>query len=183
VDSAQLRIAFTWDGHPIPDSDVATVAVGPEPAGRGLRLEVDAPFHDEPPPPAAPGPCDRLWEFEVVEWFVAARSDGVWRYLEVELSPHGHHLVLRFDGRRNAVDRALPLEYRARIDRRAGRWHGAASVPARYLPTGAELVANAFSIHGPPECRAYRSATPLPGPAPDFHQPERFEPLFAKLER
>ncbi len=41
------------------------------------------------------------------------------RYLEVELSPHGQHLLLLLDGSRNTVESGLPLDdYTAQIGQR-----------------------------------------------------------------
>jgi hypothetical protein len=37
------------------------------------------------------------------------------RYIEIELGPHGHHLVLLLDGVRNAVAKLLPIKYNAAI--------------------------------------------------------------------
>ena len=48
-------------------------------------------------------------------------------------------------------------------------------MPQGYPPS--PWRANAYRIHGPPDARAYLAATPLPGPQPDFHQPQRFAPV------
>ena len=37
------------------------------------------------------------------------------RYVEIELGPHGHHIVLLLDGERNAVAKLLPIQYDAVI--------------------------------------------------------------------
>src|SRR5690349_13129517 len=96
-----LTIDRLWNGADASERERAAVALAWVPGG--LRIDVDAPFHGDPAPPARPGPCDRLWEFEVVELFLAgAASDGSpVPYTEVELSPHGHYLVLRLLGVRN----------------------------------------------------------------------------------
>lgn len=144
-----------------------------------LRIVVDAPSHGDPPPPGKPGPTPGLWNYEVVEVFLAESSDSseTVRYLEIELSPHGHHLVLRFEGVRNVVGQGMDLEYRARIDRAAGRWTGEALLPNDWLPPG-PLRVNAFAIHGVGERRRFLVSSPLPsGDAPDFHQPLEFPKL------
>jgi len=168
----ELSIDKTWDGQAARGDEIARVTLRRR--GGGVEILVDAPFHDDPPPPAAPGPTDRLWEFEVVEVFIAGANAMPPRYTEIELSPFGHHLVLRFVGVRNPVDRALQLAFTA--ERHAGRWSGRAVVPARYLPAQ-PWTANAFAIHGPRGSRRFLAAHPLPGAAPDFHQPERFPAL------
>jgi hypothetical protein len=169
-----LTIERLWNGADALERERAAVAVGWVPGG--LRIEVDAPFHGDPAPPARPGPCDRLWEFEVVEVFLAgASSPGAPQpYTEVELSPHGHYLVLRLLGVRNPVDLALPLAFRAEIE--GARWRGRAVVPFAYLPAG-ELIGNAYSIHGVGPRRRYLAAHAVPGERPDFHQLQHFAPL------
>ena len=53
---------------------------------------------------------DGLWDYEVVEVFFLGRSD---RYLEVEMSPHGHFLVLKLHGARKLVETMIPIDYHA----------------------------------------------------------------------
>ena len=165
----QLAIALTWDGRP---------AEGPTPrlslraAPDGLELEVDAPFHGDLPPPGAPGPTPRLWEHEVVELFIQGAQGGP--YTEVELGPHGHHLVLRLGAVRQVRDQLHPIAFTAEIT--GDRWTGRARLPRALLPPG-PWRGNATAIHGPPEGRVYQTWAPLPGPQPDFHQPARFRPL------
>jgi hypothetical protein len=95
------------------------------------------------------------------------------RYLELELSPHGHHLVLRLEGIRRPVEQGLTLDYSAVIDRDSGRWQGIAIVPLEWLPAAPRRV-NAFAIHGVGASRRFLAWSPLPGEEPDFHQPHRF---------
>jgi hypothetical protein len=168
----ELIIERLWNGEPAEAYEIAHILVRRH--GTGLELRVDAPWHRDPMPPAAAGPTDRLWEFEVVEFFVAMSGNPPHRYTEVELSPFGHHLVLRFLGARNVVDRALQLRYDA--ERADGRWSGRAVVPGHYLPPE-PWQANAFAIHGAGGERRFLAAHPLPGAGPDFHQPGRFAPL------
>ena len=171
--SLDLWIARTWQGADVPHAERARLAVSR--GGSGLAVAVEAPFHGDPPPPARPGPTDRLWEFEVVELFLAGPGPAAAvPYTEIELSPHGHHLVLRFVGVRNAIERALPLEFAAR--HAGGRWHGEARVPEAYLPPRPWRV-NAYALHGAGAARRYLAAHPVPGAAPDFHRPECFAPL------
>lgn len=163
-------IRTTWDGTPLPPHERAVVQVVD--GGDCLRLLVFAPFHDDPAPHGPPGPTRGLWEFEVVEWFLVGADT---RYLEVELGPRGHHLVLRLHGVRTVVDQALDM---TTTTRRCGQswWSGTADVPRTWIPHGPH-AANAYRIHGQGPARRYDASTPLPGPKPDYHQPDRFAPV------
>jgi hypothetical protein len=164
-----LRIERTWDGAPVAPSERATVEVVR--GGRALHIGVDAPFWGDPPPPGPPGPTPRLWEHEVVELFVLGAHE---RYLEVELGPHGHHLVLLLRGRRNVERQGLPLDYTARIE--GARWRAAARVPLDLLPPAAGR-ANAYLVHGAGAARRHLAAHAVPGAEPDFHRLECFGPF------
>lgn len=170
----ELCIASTWDGEAIPSAE--QVAIELCDAGDDLLLTIDAPFHDDPRPTGPVGSRDRLWEHEVVELFVAGRSDrlGRPRYTEVELSPHGHYLVMRLLGVRQVLAAGLPLEFKARVA--GGRWRGEAKLWKCLLPPGPHTV-NAYAIHGLGESRRHLALVPVPGERPDFHKLERFQPL------
>ena len=44
-------------------------------------------------------------------------SNNAEMYIELEFGPHGQHLVLLLDGRRNAIKYILPLTYRSQISK------------------------------------------------------------------
>lgn len=167
--TARLVVAHTWDGAPVGADERASVDLV---LGDGvLRVDVEAPWHGDPPPPGPPGPTPRLWEFEVVELFLLGADE---RYLELELGPHGHQLALQLRGRRNVEAQGLALAYAAA--RQGARWRGSARVPRAWLPPGLG-AANAYAIHGRGAGRRHLAAHPVPGPAPDFHRLDAFEPL------
>jgi len=116
----------------------------------------------------------------VVELFlVGAPSAGApVPYTEVELSPHGHYLVLRFEGVRRGVDAPAPVEVAAWIE--GDRWRGTARLPPELLPPEPWRV-NAFAIHGRGQHRSYLAMAPVPGPRPDFHRVELFPRLVLEL--
>lgn len=160
-----IRVAHRWDGAPLA-RPVATLRMEPGPV---WRIEVEADFFGDPAPPSPPGPTDRLWEHEVVELFLV--GDGE-RYTEIELGPHGHHLVLQLDGVRRVVRARIPIAYE--VTRTGDRWRGVARVDAALLPAPRRW--NAFAIHGVDAARRYCAAVPVPGPAPDFHRLDAFAP-------
>jgi hypothetical protein len=164
--AVRFDIASTWDGGSIPDSERITLTAWFE--EHALHLSVDAPYHGDSAPGLPPGPTPKLWNYEVVEFFLVG---GQGHYTEIEMGPHGHHLVLKLSGPREVVADSLPLKYEARIE--GVRWTATASLSMDHLPAG-PYRANACAIHGQGETRRYLSAVPLPGPAPDFHRLELF---------
>ena len=107
-------------------------------------------------------------EHEVVEVFVLGPGE---RYTEIELGPHGHHLVLRLHGARRPVESGIAIDYVA--VHRGPRWRGMARVPVGALPPRPWRL-NAYAIHGVGAARRYLVATPLGGDAPDFHRLDAF---------
>jgi len=174
---SELIVNQTWDGQPIDADERARVTL--EQSREGLRVEVHASFHGDPPPPNPPGSTDRLWEYEVVELFLLGTEQ---QYLELELGPHGHYLALRLRGPRNLEESGLALEYQARL--KGDRWTGRAQLPSSYLPASylasGPTAANAYAIHGQGSRRRYLAAHPVPGPHPDFHRLGCFRPLVWK---
>ncbi|MEM7587280.1 MAG: hypothetical protein AAF560_28090 [Acidobacteriota bacterium] len=182
----ELGINRTWNGLTIGSEERACITLRPR--RDGLGITADAPFHGDPAPPAEPGPCARLWSHEVVELFIVGgclpetpdeENPRQPCYTELELSPHGHYLLLRLRGVRRIVEEQLPISYRAQIVGR--RWRGEALLPWHLLPTPPHRV-NAFAIHGTASSRRYLARTPVPGREPDFHRLEYFEPLELGIE-
>lgn len=96
-----FTIGLTWDGKRL-EHRPANISLAPVTGTEEVRLSVSAPFYDDPPPPGGlPGQAYfGLWDYEVVEAFFLNDKD---QYLEVEFGPHGQHIVLLLDGRRNAI--------------------------------------------------------------------------------
>lgn len=168
-----MAIATTWDGQPV--ADAASVRVSWR---DGVVIEVDAPYAGDAAPSAAAGRTDGLWDFEVVEVFLASAATATARYLEVELGPHGHWLGLVLDGVRRRVAHDVVIDFAARIE--TGRWRGRASISreeiARVMGAGWSVGAvNVYAIRGSP--RRYDAAFPVPRgvfAGPDFHRLEHF---------
>lgn len=168
--NARLTIAQTWNGHPVPPAEQISVEL--ELRANGLLFDFAAPFYGDPAPDLPAGSCDGLWDFEVVEVFVG--QAGTQRYTEIEMGPHGHYLVLCLNGIRQRESAGHALRYKTY--RSPGRWAGTALVPLELLPPQ-PWVFNAYAIHGTGATRHYWAAHAVPGPAPDFHQPARFQAL------
>ncbi|MBW2421672.1 MAG: hypothetical protein JRH19_24240 [Deltaproteobacteria bacterium] len=168
---AHLEIAGSWDGAPLRPEERVHLELGLD--GGALEIRVSAPFYRDPAPPAPAGSFDGLWQWEVVELFLLGEDE---RYLEIELGPHGHYLVLRLQGARRLIEKGLPIEYE--VERDAERWRGLARVPSELLPPAIQ-GGNAYAIHGSGDARRYLALHPVPGPEPDFHRLELFRPLGA----
>jgi len=169
----ELTIARTWDGNPIPLEE--QVSIGLEPIVEGLEIKVVAPFAGDIRPPGDVGAFWGLWEYEVVEVFILGEGCA---YTEIELGPHGHHLVLQLEGVRQVVRRELPMDYTTQIE--GQRWTGVARLDWRYLPPPPHHL-NAYAIRGVGAKRAYHAFSAVHGATPDFHQLGRFQDIGWEL--
>lgn len=171
-----LPILRTWDGRPARDDERYMLRL--DYSAKGLKIEIDAPFHDDPPPPLPPGRCDGLWNHEVVELFLVGAS----HYVELEFGPHGHFLGLEFSAvrQRSRDDLRIAFETERMVVGERPRWRGLATIEASELPHPV-LAANGFAVHGAGAIegseRRYLAAYPtgsVGDEAPDFHRPDRF---------
>mmetsp|Transcript_37349 Transcript_37349/g.43476 ORF Transcript_37349/g.43476 Transcript_37349/m.43476 type:complete len:192 (-) Transcript_37349:643-1218(-) len=184
-----LDVAFTWDGNSVPLPQRSSIRF--EIDCDDLVVHIDAPyFGDKAPPSEEKGRLWELWEYEVVELFLAGPPDihGVVEYIELEVGPHGHWLALRLKGTRNIIDDNIPLKnvtletpYHIEDDTSDGafgrkRWKACVRMDRKLLPSG-PYRALATAANGPPSNRQYLSNVPLPGPEPNFHQLDRFTPV------
>ncbi|XP_069782089.1 UPF0462 protein C4orf33 homolog isoform X3 [Narcine bancroftii] len=129
--------------------------------------------------PARPltGQCFQVQgQHQIVEAFFLNSCKEL--YLEVELCPHGQHLVLLLAGRGKAWKKELDLKYDAAIHDQ--NWEGKALLPWSYFPDGVNKF-NAYAIHGSGDKRVYEALFPIPkeqlkgGQQPNFHRLEYFE--------
>jgi hypothetical protein len=164
-----LAIERDYSGRALPASERAQLTL--QRTAAAWVIEVDAPYFADPAPAGPVGSCDRLWEHEVCELFLADAGE---HYLEIELSPHGHYLVLELDGVRKVVRSGLPIDYHVQIERE--RVRGRAEVPCVYGPLHPTRL-NAYAIHGQGAERRYCAHAPPLGDAPDFHRLACFVPL------
>ena len=114
-----------------------------------------------------------MWDYEVVEIFLL---NDAGQYLEVELGPWGHHLLLLLDNGQD-LRHSLPLEYSA--TRTGHSWTGRAIIPSDYLPPNISKL-NAYAIHASGSDRKYEALYPAKTgahEAPNFHRLEYFQPV------
>jgi len=167
----ELTLEWTWDGEPLRADERTFVSLRRH--GGLWHLEVDAPYFRDLPPAAPPGSTEGLWNHEVVEIFLVEEGslDDSPRYTEIELGPHGHFLILTFRGVRRRAAVVQPVTYRRGVE--GTRWWGVLTVQESAMPASPYRV-NAFAIHGPTGGRKHFAYRPVPGTAPDFHQPGAF---------
>ncbi|MFN3196954.1 MAG: hypothetical protein ACE366_00865 [Bradymonadia bacterium] len=161
-----IVIERSWDGAEAPAPTLhATLELREVP--EGLSVIARAPHQPSPCLPEAPvgHRVADLWRYDVVELFLV----GADIYLELELGPEGRYLALDFDGvrqRRRAFADWWPKV--TWMDEGRG-WVTMLTVPHEMIPRGLEAM-NAFAILS----GEHLAWHPLPGPKPDYHQPDRF---------
>lgn len=168
-----VAITKTWNGSNIDHRPVRLVFAQ---ATGGIEIRVKAPFFNDPGNPGGqPGePFNGLWDYEVVEAFFLNDKN---QYLEIELCPHGQHLVLLLKGYRDMFASQLPLNFTSSINN--GNWTGCAFVPASYFPPKVTKF-NAYAIHGSGAGRVYETLYPASAKKhiePDFHRLEYFRAI------
>ncbi|KAM4708130.1 UPF0462 protein C4orf33 homolog isoform 2-T2 [Discoglossus pictus] len=178
----EFKIEHQWNSAPISHEPVT---IWLKPADGGLLMDVSAPFFNDPlgPPGPVGEPFPGLWDYEVVEaFFLNSKKE---QYLEVEICPHGQHLVLLLSQRRHIWKESLPLHLQ--VSRTDMRWSGSALLPWDYFPSSVDKF-NAYAIHGSELKRTYEALYPIPendvqeGQQPDFHRLEYFRPFsFSSL--
>jgi len=185
----EYAITKTWDNQTTPDNAVITVSfqVVDEfyPSGRGLVVTFDAPYYNSPLI-SDTVPVDRpflgLWNYEVVEAFFLGNDE---EYLEIELGPKGHYVLLLLKGPNNLITYQLPLtNYTAHCNTVSGRWLGQAYIPGEYFPCNVTRF-NSFAIHNQEPNRVHMALFPVAQgayEAPDFHRLDAFQPISMGVE-
>ncbi len=170
----KLRIDQTWNGEPVSLSEQAHLFMGLD--EDGLHLQVEAPFYNDPSPTTPPGLCPGLWDYEVVELFLLGAGG---HYLEIELGPHGHYLVYYLSDVRQVERVVEPVSVHCTVSDKI--WLGAIHIGLADLPKQLSHV-NGYGVSGQGHTRRFLAAAPVPGEAPDFHQPDVFVPLAGLLD-
>ena len=169
--AAKLVIAATWDGEAVPAEERAEIVL--RRVAQGLSVSSDSPHHGDALPETPPGETPGLWDYEVLELFIAG-PDG--RYLEFEWGPAGHFLGLQLRAYREVESRFAALGMR--VETRGARVHAHFLLPNGQLPPWPWTL-NAYAIHGVGKTRRFLAAYPVGGPGisePDFHRLSCFRP-------
>lgn len=195
--ASTVKVDHTWNGRQTAHSYEVDFSLS---ASNGdMEIVINAPFHDDPPPPVSRGKLEGLHDFEVVEIFISGFPFGNdvadTPYLEIQVGPHGHYFLAFFMREADWVNQDTTLDFLMppviNISHSTKRWHATLSIPSYYLPEPrcgdnfeVEWRANVCAIHGPANNREYLSAHRLPGNQPNFHQLACFAPvqLFETLE-
>jgi len=164
--NVHLAIEKNWDGKIAERSERASVIFCVN--DQQLGIQIEAPFHGDPPPSAPAGEFEGLWNYEVVELFLLGTNG---HYLEIEIGPHAHFLIYHLCGIRQVARTLSPALCKTRIAESG--WEGSLtlSLDQSILPFS---HVNAYAIHGQGADRRYLSTFPVPGKVPDFHQPGYF---------
>lgn len=162
LESHTLVVASDFQGQALDPEQIVTVRI--KVSAEQLSVNVEAPWWADLAPRAPVGRTPRLWEHSVVELFLMG-PDG--RYVELELGPFGHHLVLELQAFRFVVRDDLACAFQ--VQRAGARWRGRALLALAELPPRPWRV-SACAIWGRAESRSFAMANPTGGQVPDFHQ-------------
>jgi tetratricopeptide (TPR) repeat protein len=106
-------------------------------------------------PPQNDRPRDKLWDRDVVEFFLGADWTEIRRYREFEIAPTGDWIDLAIDLTRKTYDKNWRSGWKtaARIDEKARIWYAAARVPLRSVSeapvqAGTRWRVNLYRIDG-----------------------------------
>lgn len=128
-----------------------------------------APWMSGPAPRQAPGPCWGLWEYYVVELFLASEEGP---YVELEFGPAGHWLGIAFEHYRSPTRLLADVDYR--WWRSGDRWHGRARIDVGMSHRWRR--GNAFMIQRHGADRTYAAAHNAleRETKPDFHRGDSY---------
>uniref|UniRef100_A0AC34RFI5 Uncharacterized protein n=1 Tax=Panagrolaimus sp. JU765 TaxID=591449 RepID=A0AC34RFI5_9BILA len=181
-DGYSCMINQTWDGKPV-DHDPIKIKmhwhferVKGAPHKRVIVVEFTAPLFDDPEPDFPPGPTPGLWNYEVVELFFA-NNEG--HYLEVEVGPHGHWLLLFHKGYRDCFNSGEDVDIEVENNFDMNTWHCRFEIPLAFFPAKVTKF-NAYAIHGVNSERQYEALHPVTDGGlkePDFHKLEYFKKI------
>lgn len=161
MESSKLFITNQWDGSASCGHDSQPykyiIEVSFSVITSEMIIDIDAPFHDDPPPPHQPSAdhsvprSERfvgLWDYEVVEVFIGPgvisklKTTKVdvrsFPYLEINVGPHGHYYMSSFLNEANFREKydeyTLERPLVTHIDRTKRRWRGKIAIPSFIIP-------------------------------------------------
>ena len=197
----KFYISKLWNGKSLDISSSSKpieISMRVHPIAKSLELQILAPYFGTSTIPDHPiGRCPRLYDFEVVEVFIASSNKrhqddpASTPYFEVIVGPHGHYLAISHTGQgkwSECNDTILFQNPPPRIQISADQksWTAVLHIPYDLLPEPVEDLNsqfslnwkfNAYAIHGNEAERVYMAMNPVPGETPNFHQLKHFVPL------
>jgi hypothetical protein len=139
-----------------------------------LTVEVEGPFYKDPPPPIGPGPTPGLWDYEVTELFLLGENGS---YVEIEIGPAGHYLILFLSQYRKTDTTIEALSAETKISKKC--FKASLRLPMNRMPAR-PWRANAYAIHGLGKSRRYLACHRVDRSglkSPDFHQLSFFKSI------
>ncbi|KAB7504987.1 hypothetical protein Anas_07847 [Armadillidium nasatum] len=171
---SSFTISTQWNGKPLKDKEKVKIILKGFEDSSDVLLRIESPFYNNPIPNGTPGqPLFGLWEYEVVEAFFLNKDE---EYLEVEIGPYGHHIVLFLKGKRNILRHSYPLKVTS--TREGNRWTGEALIPGDYFPPKVSKF-NSYAVHNINGQRRYLALYPTDGSTDkvEFHDLRFFKDL------
>lgn len=121
-----------------------------------------------------------LWKYDVAECFLSDSQSG--HYLELNLSPNGAWWASILTAPRCHADVPPDFDVKTECLQSETSWRASLRLKAwqNLFPTrfnDSEIRFNLCAILNSPH-QTFHTLAPLPGKAPDFHQPEYFLPIL-----
>ncbi|KAI6239709.1 hypothetical protein M3Y99_00563800 [Aphelenchoides fujianensis] len=163
VEHEPIRIKMKWHFEKMDD----------RPHRRMIRTTIESPLFNDDPPNDFSGHCADLYNYECVELFFMNERG---QYVEIEVGPHGHWLVLLHSGYRKCFNTGEEIEVDVENTYDGDKWICNLDIPLAFLPGGVTRF-NAYAQHGQGEERHLEALGPVVDGSlkePDFHRKEYF---------
>ncbi len=166
----ELVVQHLWNGEANPRPDLwARFALSKTAEGLLVTATMPTTLAERIPNAPENTRVDNLWEYSVAELFLAKNDK---EYLEIEIGPCGHYLVLGFKDVRVRSNEYKDFAPTIVTHNDQSVLTHTFLIPTALLPNPITRAC-AFVISGD----VFLSSAPLPGEEPNFHQPSHFPPI------